>query len=142
MKAIPIGQVWGGLITYNSTQIPAALKAIASFSTTNTDPKAQIVAAFIGVNGTTSISLLTFYNGATPGSALKTILALPAAASDCQTSSLLANVLRVSVPYANAARQRVVFGSPRIQTLSTNILNAVEQQIAVSGWFLNGCQLW
>ena len=106
MTAYPIGQVWGGLINWNAAQIPAALVAIENFSSKNNDPNAQVVVALKGVNGVTSISMLTFYDGPAPGPIYDEFLALPYDSRSLSTSSFLENVNTVSTVYTNAAHQR------------------------------------
>lgn len=106
MTAYPIGQVWGGLINYDTAQIPATLAAVANFSLNNTDPNAQVVVSLVGTNKTTSMSMLIFYDGPAPGATFNQILALPSASKSVATSSFYENFLAVSPPFLNAAKQR------------------------------------
>ncbi|KAI0266243.1 FAD dependent oxidoreductase [Gloeopeniophorella convolvens] len=62
----PQGEVWGGFIVYNGTQINAVKAAISAFVKTD-DPKAALIANFGFVApGPLVSSALVFYDGPTP----------------------------------------------------------------------------
>ena len=106
MKAYTQGQIWGGIINWNAAQVPAAVEAISNFTHSNTDPKAVVVVVVIGANETTTISMLTFYNGPKPGPTFDQLIDLPYDTRDLATRSFLENFNAVSPPYFNTARQR------------------------------------
>lgn len=63
-------QVYGGLRTYTQDQIPSLLQAVNEFSNKNKDAKAQTIPTFNTVSGIPGVSLLGFYDGPDPGTAL------------------------------------------------------------------------
>ncbi|KAF7362248.1 Bifunctional solanapyrone synthase [Mycena venus] len=61
-KTYPQTQIWGGLITYTVPTMAAVNKAVADFSATVTDPKAQIFSAYNGVAGVPVVAQMLFYD--------------------------------------------------------------------------------
>ncbi|KAJ7734444.1 FAD-binding domain-containing protein [Mycena metata] len=66
LKTFATDKVWGGVIAYGPDQIPAVEAALARFANTNTDPKAEIIAAANFMDGQIQIDNIMFYNGPTP----------------------------------------------------------------------------
>ncbi|KAJ7107011.1 FAD-binding domain-containing protein [Mycena epipterygia] len=93
LKTFPQGQVWGGLIIYNITQIPAVSAAIERFARNVTDPKAGLLSSYIFDLGQPVISNLIFYDGPSPPAGIfDEFLALPNLLEDVSTRSFLSLV--------------------------------------------------
>lgn len=77
----------------------------------STDEDAEIVAAFIGQNKTMSSTVLCFYNGPAPpkkNNPFSKLLSIPQTSNTLGTRGFYEQILAVSPPYANTARQRFV----------------------------------
>ncbi|KAF8559956.1 FAD-binding domain-containing protein [Imleria badia] len=69
-KAFPQSQVWGGTLTYSSSQVDQLTKATAEFAANNTDPKANVLTSYGyfqggGVSQAVNVAIL-FYDGPSP----------------------------------------------------------------------------
>ncbi|KAJ7763320.1 FAD dependent oxidoreductase [Mycena metata] len=93
-KAFPVGQVWGGLLTYGAAQTAEFNAAFANFAVNNTDPKAEIVAGYVlDTSRNPLVANIMFYNGPTPPAGVfDKFLAIKNASSDISTRSFLSLV--------------------------------------------------
>lgn len=88
LKAVPIGQVWGGTIIYGPESNALVAAAVSNYSLHNTDLKAQINAIYAYANGTSLWEVLLFYNSPTPpASVFQPFLDIPSVAKNVSTQS-------------------------------------------------------
>jgi len=93
LTTVPIGQVWGGLITYLEPQIPEVVAATAEFASQNKDLKAQIITTFNTIATIPGLSLVLFYDGPNPpNGTFDSFLNIPSLSQEVQTRSLLSLV--------------------------------------------------
>jgi len=89
MRTYPQTPVWGGLITYTKSSIPAVSAAVIKFSETNTDPKANIISGYDCVLTEPVVTQFLFYDDPVPPPGLfDDFLNTPALISDLGTRSL------------------------------------------------------
>ncbi|KAH0837952.1 hypothetical protein J3R83DRAFT_6187 [Lanmaoa asiatica] len=72
MKAFPQTQVWGGTISYNTSQVDQLTKATAAFAAKNADPKANVLTSygyFQGGGNGVNVAIL-FYDAPSPPAGL------------------------------------------------------------------------
>ncbi|KAJ7776292.1 FAD dependent oxidoreductase [Mycena metata] len=90
LNTFPGDQFWGGVIAYSSDQTEAVQTAVNRFATTNTDPKAQIIAACNFINGSLQFANIMFYDGATPpNGTFDEFLSIPSVSQNVSTRSFL-----------------------------------------------------
>ncbi|KAJ7744871.1 FAD-binding domain-containing protein [Mycena metata] len=90
LKTFLRDQVWGGVISYSSDQMSAVQAAITNFTTSTTDPKAQIIAACNFMNGSLAIGTELYYDAPTPPPGIfDEFLSIPSTFSDISTRSFL-----------------------------------------------------
>jgi len=127
LSTIPVGQVWGGLITYTADQIPAVVNATSVFSTQNQDLKAQIITTFNTIVTAPGVSLLVFYDGPTPPSGIfDTFLSIPHFTSDVSTRSFTSLV--AASPANATSGTRAVFSSIGVLELTPSLVAQVANQ--------------
>jgi len=132
LSTVPVGQVWGGLITYTADQIPAVVNATAAFSSGNQDLKAQIITTFNTIVTAPGVSLLLFYDGPTPPSGtFDTFLAIPHFTEDVSTRSFT-SLVQVS-PSNLTSGTRALFSSIGALELTPALVAQVANQSAYWG---------
>lgn len=129
-KAHPQTNIYGGLNTYGTEQIPAVLNATTAFFEQNTDPKAQIITTLQGsATGPTCLGLF-FYDAPTKPSSFDLFDNIPTLTSTVgvQTfSSLVQNF-----PATLEVNVRGTFHTLSTTGLTLNFLNAVLNETNVS----------
>ncbi|KAJ7027714.1 FAD-binding domain-containing protein [Mycena alexandri] len=99
LKTFTRDKVWGGVIAYGPDQIPAVEAAIARFAKTNTDPKAEIIAACNFMDGQIQIDNIMFYDGPTPPAGVfDEFLNITSVSKNVSTRSFLSVVQAGQVP--------------------------------------------
>ncbi|KAJ7030279.1 FAD dependent oxidoreductase [Mycena alexandri] len=99
LKTFTRDKVWGGVIAYGPDQIPAVEAAIARFANTNTDPKAEIIAACNFMDGQIQIDNIMFYDGPTPPAGVfDEFLNITSVSKNVSTRSFLSVVQAGQVP--------------------------------------------
>lgn len=129
-KAYPQGQVWGGSRFITGDYFNVALPAVSSFSTTNKDPKANILFSIgsvtdgsLGLPPGGIMILQFFYNGPTPPEGLfDDLLAIPSFNEDVKTRSF-ADLL--SITPAGIPDTRMVYHTVGVEDYTLDYLNAV-----------------
>jgi hypothetical protein len=92
----------GGAITYNSSVVPQVVTAVETFSATNSNPDADIVAGFQMTNGSTIAVVQLFYNGAQlPTTVFADFLSIPSQSRNVGTIDFLNFTKTISAPYLN-----------------------------------------
>ncbi|ESK94352.1 hypothetical protein Moror_8217 [Moniliophthora roreri MCA 2997] len=111
LKTFPQGQVWGGQITYTSRHLDAVTAAVAKFTSTVTDPKANILTAYNVLLGQVVVSQLLFYDAPNPPPGMfDDFLTVPSLTTDVKTRDFL-NMFYVpldNATYGNRAVDNVV----------------------------------
>ncbi|KAJ3552015.1 hypothetical protein NM688_g4382 [Phlebia brevispora] len=123
-KAVPQGQVWGGLITFTENELDAVNAATANFAESVTDPKAQIITTYNFLLGEPGVSQLLFYNAPTPPDGIfDEFLDIPYFTKDISTRSFVSLVQ--ASPSNITGGTRGVFNTVSILSYDANILTAV-----------------
>ncbi|KAJ7487921.1 FAD dependent oxidoreductase [Mycena latifolia] len=123
-KAYPQTQIWGGLITWTGTSIPAVNKALATFSASVTDPKAQIFATYNGALGIPVLAHAFFYDAPTPPPGIfDDFLLIPFITKDISTRSLT-SLVRL-YPTNVTTGSRTIFDTVPVTTYTPALINAI-----------------
>ncbi|KAH6907375.1 hypothetical protein BKA70DRAFT_1490921 [Coprinopsis sp. MPI-PUGE-AT-0042] len=88
VKTHPIGQVWGGTLTYPIEQLDALINATAEYSTNGSldEPKAIMVTQLYATNGTVTGAAILFYDGPNPPPGLfDSFLNIPGVSGEVKT---------------------------------------------------------
>jgi len=134
LNAYPIGQVWGGLVTYDVDQIDQVLQATSDFAANNTDLDAGIVTFIVSANKTLSLLLNIFYNSPSPPSngVFDGFLSIANTSSDVTTRSFLDFVIGVSGPTLNPGHLRGQQSTVSIPELTMPVLHQMAEQTKVA----------
>ncbi|KAK7041486.1 hypothetical protein VNI00_009354 [Paramarasmius palmivorus] len=90
LKAFPQAQVWGGLLLYTSGHLEEVTAAVAKFTSTVTDPKANILTSYNSILGITTVSQLLFYDAPIPPAGMfDDFLAIPSLFKDVKAREFL-----------------------------------------------------
>ncbi|KAJ7727606.1 FAD dependent oxidoreductase [Mycena metata] len=124
-KAFPIGQVWGGLITYGAAQAAEFNAAFSNFAIHATDPKAAIVSGYgLDANGEAAVGNIMFYDGPSPPKGVfDAFLNIKNTSSDISTRSL--SSLVASAPQILPAGTRGYFNTMSFFEYTPAIVNAI-----------------
>ncbi|KAJ7727587.1 FAD-binding domain-containing protein [Mycena metata] len=124
LRTFPQGQVWGGLLTYTATSIPAVNAAVASFAANVTDPKAAIIPAYNFLLGEPGVSHIMFYDGPSPPAGIfDDFLAIPHLTEDVSTRSFLSLVQ--SAPSNATTGARGAFHTVSLLEYSPAMMDAI-----------------
>ncbi|KAF7303045.1 NAD(P)-binding protein [Mycena kentingensis (nom. inval.)] len=94
LKTHPQPQVWGGSLTYDSTQVDAVTSALVNFTKTSKDPKSGLQCTYATLTGQQIVMVNIFYNAPTPPAGMfDAFLAIPSAANDVSSRSYLSMIL-------------------------------------------------
>ncbi|KAK7448813.1 hypothetical protein VKT23_013543 [Stygiomarasmius scandens] len=141
LNTFPQGQVWGGLITYAASVLDDVAAATAKFAAEVTDPKAAIITSANFLLAQPGVSQLLFYDGPNPPDGIfDDFLNISHFSQDVSTRAFL-DLVKVApanltgnqrsfgllvegdsylIPFCRGA-----FNTAPVQTLSTNIVNAM-----------------
>lgn len=132
LKTYPIGQIWGGLITYTENTFPQLAQAVANFSENNTDPKAQILTTYNSAIGFAGVTQVLFYDAPTPPDGLfDQFMAIPYFTKDVGTMSFL-DLVKLT-PSNATANTRGVFNTVSILDYSVDMLNVIANETTYWG---------
>lgn len=119
--------IQGGYQSFLPSAIPALLDATATFSATNTDPKAQIILTLSYLAGLETPILLSFYDGPTPGASLAPFQRIPGSVlKDVSTRSF--SSLAKAPPTITSSGQRGAFHTLSTKGYTRGFLEAVRNE--------------
>jgi len=132
LQTYPQGQVWGGQLTFLSSELAAVTAATANFSANVTDPKAALITTYDYTGGLIIMSVMMFYDAPTYADGIfDQFLAIPAASSDVSTRSYLSLVQ--TEPTETSANFRGYYDTVPLMELTPSILDAVVNQVTYWG---------
>ncbi|KAG2356648.1 FAD dependent oxidoreductase [Suillus spraguei] len=124
VKTYPQGQVWGGLVTYSSSQLEQASSAIINFGANVNDPKASTYNTYSFADGVTTMSSVLFYDAPTcPEGMFDDFLNAPHIFQDISTRSYL-SLVQV-LPLNITSGHRSVFHSAAMEKATMPVLDMV-----------------
>ncbi|TFK57343.1 FAD-binding domain-containing protein [Heliocybe sulcata] len=127
LQTFPQGQVWGGMITYLGTSMPAVSSAIGNFTASVRDPKAAVLAAYNSVAGAVIGSVTLFYNGPSqPEGIFDEFLAIPSLSQNVGSRSFL-DLFLVN-PSNQTAGNRGIFNTLMVLDYTEDLCNAILNQ--------------
>ncbi|KAJ2935499.1 hypothetical protein H1R20_g1593, partial [Candolleomyces eurysporus] len=126
MKALPQGQVWGGMISYmDPASIEAVSVATSKFANQVTDPKAAILSTFSYYQGSPLVGVQLFYDAPQPPAGVfDDFLSIPAVQTNVSTQSFLSLVQ--SAPANATYGLRSYFDGVPVASYSPRFLNKVK----------------
>ncbi|KAH7908528.1 FAD-binding domain-containing protein [Hygrophoropsis aurantiaca] len=132
LKTFSQGQVWGGLITFTENNIHLVNAATASFSASNTDPKAGIITTYNFLLGEPGVSQLLFYDGPNPPPGIfDYFLDIPYFTKDISTRSFLSLV--TSSPSNATAGSRGIFNTVSVLNYPIALIDAIVNETIFYG---------
>jgi len=128
MKTFPQTEIWGGIISYPASSIPAVSEAISKFSSGNTDTKANLVATYNCLASQPSVTMMLYYDTPNPPqNTFQDFLNIPSAVSLVQTQTL-SNFIQNSEANLTAGF-RGVFNTVPLLEFSPNLLQVVVNEV-------------
>ncbi|KAG6815985.1 hypothetical protein H0H87_009624 [Tephrocybe sp. NHM501043] len=136
LKAFPQKEVWGGLITFTSPQVPDVTSATANFCATVVDPKASIITTYNYVLGKLGVALILFYDGPVPPPGIfDKFLAIPSFTKRVYKREFLSLVMATPV---NVIRgQRIAFDTVPLAQYTPTLLDTILNETVFWGKHLN-----
>jgi len=128
MKTFPQPEIFGGIISYPASSIPAVSQAVSKFSANNNDTKGNIVATYNCLASQPSVTLMLYYDAPNPPQGtFQDFLNIPSAVNLVQRQSL---VTFIQNSEANlTAGFRGVFNTVPLLEFSPNILQVIEKEV-------------
>ncbi|KAJ7599303.1 FAD-binding domain-containing protein [Mycena floridula] len=124
MKTYPQTQVWGGLIIYTIPEMAAVNAAVATFSSSVIDPKAQIFSAYNGALGVPLVGQILFYDAPTPPPGIfDNFLSIPFVTKDIGTRSF-ASIVKV-FPTNITTNARSIFDTVPVTRYTPALVDAI-----------------
>jgi len=132
MKAYPQTDVWGGYITYISTELNAVADAVVQWTTQNTDPKASVLPTFGAALDLPIAVALLFYDGPTPpAGTFDAFTNIPSPYSDLSTQTY-GSLVR-SAPSNTTMYSRLAFNTAPVYDISPAVLAQIINQTIYYG---------
>ncbi|KIL59111.1 hypothetical protein M378DRAFT_85489 [Amanita muscaria Koide BX008] len=131
MRTFPQSSIWGGTITYFSLFIPQVSAAVTKFSTSNTDPKANIIATYMCIATEPLVSLMLYYDAPNPPKDIfRDFLILPPLSSDVGTRSISDFIQKSNSN--STANLRGIFHTVPLLQYSQNLVQVIENEAILS----------
>ncbi|TFK34307.1 FAD-binding domain-containing protein [Crucibulum laeve] len=142
MRAFPQGQVWGGVIKIDGSQIPLVGKAVTNFSNNIDDPKAGMDTLYTYAGGKLVVVQLVFYDGPVPPAGIfEDMLAIPSIEKDVSTRNFWA-FLQAGGPFPTESRfptllDRSLFHTFSLLTFSPTLSEVIKNETEFWGSHLS-----